>query len=229
MSENFKENKNESSEVEKQISTKTKSFEFDKSVVNTQLLDAFLLLNDEVASGRTRKYFTGDARFNERLQDVLQTIEGLRTAYGSSVVVDGEVYNRSDYLVPKKLKDYVNSGRIYASKDAIGVESPIFESEKVNIPLSPEAFHHFFTEFNGTQGEDKKFILVESLTKENLTLEDLQYLEDESGLQLAKLREEAICDSVTCQLMGYRLDSLTKYLRKYAKYNPKGILKWLFE
>lgn len=192
--------------------------------LTTKLIAALTAMISETASARTVKYMTSQPDFEQRLENVVNTIVGLMSCFGSTVEVDGVSFNLSDYKVPAKLVALVNSGRIYASSDCVGRVEPMFEVEHVGVSMTPESFNRFFTDYNVNQGENG-IKLSEGLTRRTTTLEDVQYLEDEGGM-MCKLHDGGF-DMELCYLLGLKLDALTPYLTKYSRPMDLGVGLWL--
>lgn len=196
------------------------------SSLTAKLVAALTATVTETATARTTKYMTSQPDFKQRLNDVVDTIVGLMSCYGSTVEVDGVSFDLSDYKVPAKLVSLVNSGRIYASSDCIGRVEPMFEVEHVGVSMTPESFNRFFIDYNVNQG-DNGIQLSEGLTRRTITLEDVQYLEDEDGM-MCKLHDGGF-DIELCYLIGLEIDALTPYLTKYSKPTDLGVGLWLLK
>lgn len=181
------------------------------------------------ASMRTVKNLTSDVKtFSQRLGDVCDTIEAIRSTSGFSVTINGDSYQIQDYAIPKALIDYVSAGRIYASQDAIESAEPLIRVGVTEAKLSPLAFNKFFSDFNKDQAEEFKIPVATDWAKRtSVTLEDVQYLKDESG-RLAKLHEGGM-DICTCDLIGLRIEGLCSFLKKYDEPNMDGFASWLFK
>lgn len=183
-------------------------------------IDAFELM----ASQKTMKYFINDSSFEQRLIDVVQTIEAIRCSQSNTISVDGESYAVSEYKIPTRLVDYVNAGIIYASSDAVGSRAPIIKVNGCTGKLTPLQFNKFFDDFNINQ--ETKLNTVESFNRSTTVLGDVQYAEDEHGMMI-RLSETGL-DIETCYLVGIRIDGLGDYLTSYSMPNKDGITKWLF-
>lgn len=182
---------------------------------------------NDVASERTKKYTMRDTdSFNQRLSDVVETIEAIRSVKGATVEVGEDSFMISDYHIPKALLDYMSTGRIYASKDAVGKAEPVIEVERRPAKLSPVMFNKFFVDFNSYQLDGYKIPCVDQWTKEQFaTLEEVQFLEDEEG-RLAKLHEGGF-DECTCALLGIRIHELSRYLSSVDVPTKDGFTTWL--
>lgn len=181
---------------------------------------------DTLASARARKYVLSDKGFNQRLSDVCDTIEAIRSTLGTEVDLDGESYAIKDYQIPKALVNYVSSGLIYGSSDAVGKVDPVIRVKKTEAKLSPIVFNKFFADFNGYQAEGFRIPVVDAWNKLTaISLEDVQYLEDESG-RMAKLHENGF-DIQTCWLIELSVEGLCRYLSKYDAPTKDGMTTWL--
>lgn len=192
--------------------------------LTAKLIAAFEAMVTETATARTRKYVVSQGDFKQRLSSVVNTMVGLMSCFGSTVEVDGVSFNLSDYKVPTKLTDLINSGRIYASSDCVGRVGPMFEVEHVGVSMTPDAFNRFFTDFNLNQ-DGNEIQLSEGLTRRTVTLEDVQYLEDEDGM-MCKLHDGGF-DIELCAVIGLKLDALTSYLTRYTRPTELGVGLWL--
>jgi hypothetical protein len=194
--------------------------------VNSRLMEVFTSAFDTLASARARKYVLSEASFNQRLMDVCNTIEAIRSTLGSEVDCDEESYPIKDYQIPSALINYVSSGLIYGSQDAVGKVDPIIRVKKRVATLSPLVFNKFFSDFNNYQNEGYRINVSDSWNKLTATtLEDVQYLEDESG-RMAKLHEGGY-DIQTCWLLSVRIDGIATYLSKYDAPTMDGMTTWL--
>lgn len=181
----------------------------------------------DLASARTAKYFFKDGVVDaDRIGKIVNTIEAIKSATGNFIMVDGEQYSKFDYRLPKALVDYVNAGKIYASKDAIGGSEPLFDSEKVKAELSPLAFNKFFDDFNRNQDEGYRIPTVDNWSASIKTLEDVQYLYDEDSGAVCKFHEGGM-DECTCALLHITLPEITNCMPKYDKPTRNGYTLWL--
>jgi len=196
------------------------------AVLDTRLKVVLNNAFDTLASARARKYVLSDKGFNQRLSDVCDTIEAIRSTLGTEVDLDGESYSIKDYQIPKALTNYVSSGLIYGSSDAVGKVDPIIRIKKAEAKLSPLVFNKFFADFNGYQAEGFRIPVVDAWNKlTSISLEDVQYLEDESG-RMARLHENGF-DIQTCWLIGLKVEGLCLYLSKYDTPTKDGMTTWL--
>lgn len=205
----------------------------------------------EAASSKTRKYFIREVTekclininektsreeieantilrgpFIDRIEDVVETIEAIRGTDASSIIVGkGDVYSVSEYQIPTVLVNYTNSGKIYASTDAIGREEPYFQAERKIAKLSPLQFNKVFDDFNENQHDGYRIAVVENWDRKKTSLEDVQYLEDGEGSML-KLHEQGF-DIYTCDLIGLQIDGLSSFLTRYDAPTVKGYEEWL--
>lgn len=181
----------------------------------------------DLASARTAKYFFKDGVVDaDRIGKIVNTIEAIKSATGNFINVEGEQYSKFDYRLPKALVDYVNAGRIYASKDAIGGSEPLFYSEKTAAEMSPLAFNKFFDDFNRNQDEGYRIPTVDNWSASIKTLEDVQYLYDEDCGTLCKFHEGGM-DECTCALLHCTLPEVTNVMPKYDKPTRNGYTLWL--
>lgn len=181
----------------------------------------------EVASARTKRYVIDQKDYSTRLDDVANTLVGLMSSFGSSVSVDGDVYNVSEYKVPNKLIDLLNVGRVYGSCDAIERVEPMFEIVKEPITLTPGAFNAFFINFNAQQGDCAQFSLSEGYVRRDVTLEDVQYLEDACG-SMRKFHNQGLPIEI-CSIVGLRIEAIEDYLLSYSKPSDRAIGLWLLQ
>lgn len=194
--------------------------------VNSRLMEVFTSAFDTLASARARKYVLSESSFNQRLIDVCNTIEAIRSTLGSEVDCEDESYPIKDYQIPTALISYVSSGLIYGSQDAVGKVDPIIRVKKRVATLSPLVFNKFFSDFNNYQNEGYRINVSDNWNKLTATtLEDVQYLEDESG-RMAKLHEGGY-DMQTCWLLSVKIEGLTPYLSKYDAPTMDGMTTWL--
>jgi hypothetical protein len=181
---------------------------------------------DDLASVRAKKYVLSDEGFDQRLSDVCDTINAIRSTLGTEVDLNGESYPIKDYQIPKALVNYVSSGLIYGSSDAVGKVDPIIQIKKAEAKLSPLVFNKFFADFNGYQADGYKIPVVDAWNRlTTVSLEDVQYLEDKSG-RMAKLHENGF-DIQTCWLIGLSVEGLCQYLSKYDAPTKDGMTRWL--
>lgn len=197
------------------------------SAKTTSRLETVLRNTIEVlASARSKKYVLMDKEFDQRLSEICVTLEAIRSTRGAEINIDGESYPIKDYQIPKALINYVSSGLIYGSPDAIGKANPIIRVAKTDAKLSPLVFNKFFSDFNGNQAEGFRIPVADVWNKlTSVTLEDVQYLEDEDG-RMAKLHEGGF-DIQTCWLIGLSIDGLSKYLSRYDIPTKDGMVTWL--
>lgn len=195
--------------------------------LKSNLKQAFLEGFQTYCSVKTSKYFVHSDNFDQRLDSVVETIVGLMSVKGTVVTVNGDQYSKSEYKVPTRLVDLIRSGFIYASPDAIDRAEPVFEVSKVRPNLSPMQFNRFFTDFNVGQCEGyPSFQLSEVAGRDAVTLEDVQYLEDENGV-MRKLHESGF-EIELCALLGLNITALSPYLVGYPKPTNMEVVKWLF-
>lgn len=162
------------------------------------------------------------------MSDVCDTLEAIRCAKGATVNVGEDSFNIKDYHVPNAFVEYLNSGEVYASRDAIGKAEPLIKAKKVEAKLPPFAFNKFFSDFNSAQAEEFQIKVRDQWDREvPISLEDVQYLEDENG-RLAKLHENGF-SAQTCYLIGVKVDGLSKYLATYNKPTQDGMTQWLLQ
>lgn len=195
--------------------------------VNETIVEMLKLLGEEIASDKTLRYFIKKDTFLGYVYDVAQTLEGLRSTKGTTVLVDDDFYAVSEYKVPTKLEDYLKTGRIYASNEAIDELEPFSEMDKVNCTLTPAEFNKFFDNFNAAQEQDKR-IATTSFKAQSCSLENIQYLEDKNGLGLRRFHETGF-DEMTCQLVALKIDAISDYLRLSPKYTVRKMVLWLLK
>lgn len=193
--------------------------------MKNKLQAVLFTLFDEVSSSKTRRYLVDRPDFQTRLDNVTATMEGLRTTYGKIISVNGEAYAVDEYNVPARLVHTLNSGRIYASIDAVGKCDPFRDEAGVTIPMTPMSFNAFWNDFNVNQTEEFKIPLVQ-MKREHLTLEDLSYLEDEKG-DMRKFHESGICALEDSWLIGMQVQEIESYLPVYQAPSNNGVAKWL--
>lgn len=176
-----------------------------------------------LASSKTEKYFLSTVE--TRLGEVVDTIEALRAAKGSTITVDGDIYNISEYQIPKALLNYVRSGTIYGSKDAVGKAMPILEVKKSDGKLTPIKFNTFFNDYNSYQHESVQIPMTSLSTKEPVTVEDVDYLEDQDGL-MAKLHESGF-GIETCSMIGLKIEGFNSFLATYTTPTLDAFTSWM--
>lgn len=193
----------------------------------SNLKNAFIEGFEMYSSVKTSKYFVHSDNFDQRLNDVVNTIVGLMSVKGTIVTVNGDQYSKSEYKVPARLHDLIRCGSIYASPDAIDRAEPIFEVMKVQTSLNPMQFNRFFTDFNAGQFEGYPSLqLAEVAGRDAVTLEDVQYLEDEDGV-MRKLHENGF-EIELCSLLRLNIETLSPYLVGYNKPTQTEVAVWLF-
>lgn len=207
--------------VPSEVTINNDTYETGYPKIVTLIHNAFGLM----ASQRTVRYFLKSEDYGQRLVDVVDTLEAIRCSRSNTISVDDESYAISDYRIPVKLFDYLNSGIIYASSDAAGSKKPIFKANVCSGKLTPLQFNKFFDDFNVNQ--ERKLNVSDNFTRSTTVLGDVQYAEDGQGMML-RLGESGF-DLETCYLLGFRLDGFEAYLTKYAKPNVDGITRWLFD
>lgn len=191
------------------------------------LKQAFIEGFNLYSSVKTQKYFIHSDDFDQRLEDVVNTIVGLMSINGTVVTVNGDQFSKSDYKIPARLVDLIRCGSIYASTDAINRARPIFEVEKVQTSLTPMQFNRFFNDFNVGQQEGYQSIhLVEASGRGAVSLEDVQYLEDGNGV-MRKLHENGF-EIELCSLLGLEIETISQYLVGYSKPSITEVAVWLF-
>jgi hypothetical protein len=178
---------------------------------------------NELATARTRKYLMSpESEWNQRVKDYAQSIVSLSTQVGSSTAVDGVIYNLNEYQVPKKIKSFIDAGRVYLCQDAIGKGVPCFGLGIAQITMSPSVFNNFITEFSRNQDSPIETV---PYSREFVSLDYVQYVEDEKG-SMVRVHETGF-DLETCSLLGFRVPQITGYSRSYTPASAREIGLWL--
>lgn len=192
------------------------------------LLEAFKQGFENVASLETTKRFIKQADYEERLQDVVNTIVALTAEYSSIVTVDNVPYSKNEYRVPSQLIDLMSSGRVFGSPDAVGRAKPMFEVSRSRIKLTPTQFNKVFSDFNRNQTDGfKQLKLEQCAVRDDVTLEDVQYLNDGCGF-MRKLHNNGF-NIETCVLLGLNIPELSEFLPRYNEPQVGEVATWLFE
>lgn len=204
------------------------------AVKSTKLYNSLLNFIVEVASPKTNKYLIGSSiqviesgklvkqDFERRLEDVVRTLYVLRSTFSSSVTVNGETFNVSEYNIPSTLDDFMNTGRLFTTQDAIGKCEPstatfvkddgtIAKNGEVGI-VTPERFNAFWNSFNENQSEGFSRLNLVPFKRKDICYGDLQYAED-AGV-LVKVSDVG-ADEFVCFLADLQINDSNGY----AKYD----------
>lgn len=157
------------------------------------------------ASSRTARYFIGnnkdsDNSFHSRLERVCATIEKMRSTRSAFIEVDGEIYAKSEYKVPDRIKDYINSGYFWMTigmkKKDLGIK--IGEATSVES-VSPAMFNAFFDGYNESQKEDFK-ITVNPYKQVEYTYSNFSYSYDGPNDRMLKIHDDGTFGIEACEL-----------------------------
>lgn len=198
-----------------------------KTSTNEELKSILNYALGALASAKTARYFMGKDGLPDqsRLNGVVNTIEAIRATEGKTIKVGEDFFPVEEYKIPNALVDYVRAGITYASADAVGKCEPIFKAQAGVAVLSPIAFNKFFDDFNINQPEEYQVPTTGGWRGEPVTLENVQYLENESG-DLCMLHNGGF-GIETCALLHFKVPALTACMPSYTRPTMEGFKIWL--
>lgn len=166
------------------------------------------------------------ADFQESVNRIVNTIELLAAAEGTSVLVDGSFYAISDYTVPVFAQGIIDAGHVYLNDRAAHVANELYhvECQDPNDVLTPAEFNGFWIRYNSAQPDEFKFNVNPVRKADFHTLSEVEIAKMEDGTY-GELGGSVIPGQVA-QILEISVP-FKGLLKQVPMYSEKELVEWL--
>lgn len=208
------------------------------------LLCALDLYEKEFASSKTVKYFiaglkremvtVGDVEYPKRYVDLVHTFLVMMTkrTRSSTVEVNDEFYQVSDYEFPDHWWELANARRVYVCPNSVAVAEPYydFQYDNSNVDiLDPIEVKNFFARYNDNQPTETKINVRGPLDGYNdpVSLLDFKALCTESDCLAWFNAAGGSIDGMVSQILDVQHFAEDDNLMTFDLYEERSVSRWL--